>query len=148
MASGELDKLPAFEDEPAPADVTRLADLLYQYNAEKTGFTDGRRYGLYLRDSAGEIIGGADGWTWGGTCFVATLLVPPSLRGTGVGTRLMMRIEAEAQRRGCNRIMLRSDDYQAPDFYRNLGFEQVADVVSIGHHREFTFMKWLAVSNA
>lgn len=148
MACSDLDELPAFEDEPASADVARLADLLYEYNAEKTGFTDGRRYGLYLRNGTGEIIGGADGWTWGGTCFVTTLIVPPSLRGIGVGTRLMMRIEAEAQRRGCNKIILRSDDYQAPDFYRKLGFKQVADVASVGQHHEFTFIKWLAASDA
>ena len=69
-------ELPALDDDPTPADIMRLADLLYEYNVERTGFGDGRRYGLYMRDDQGEIIGGVDGWTWGGTCYVTTLFVP------------------------------------------------------------------------
>lgn len=143
IASSDLDELPDFEDEPAPADITRLADLLYHYNVGQTDLVDGRRFGLYLRDQTGEIAGGVDGWTWGGTCFIATLFVPQDLRGAGMGTRLMARVEEEAQRRGCNRIMVRTDDYQAPNFYRKLGYNLVADVIYVAQHNEFTFLKLL-----
>lgn len=137
------DGLINFEEETTPADSARLADLLYEYNVKQTGLTDGRRFGLYLRDDDDQIVGGVDGWTWGGTCFIATLFVPEAHRRAGLGTRLMKRVEDEAQRRGCRRMMVRTDDYQAPDFYWKLGYELVADVVYVAHHHELTFLKHL-----
>ena len=63
---------------------------------------------------------GADGWTWGATCYVRHLFVPKEMRNKGYGTRLMDRIEAEARSRGCVLIVLESHDFQAPEFYQRI----------------------------
>ncbi len=133
----------ALESEPRAEDILSLDDLLYAYNVERTGLTDGRRLALFLRGSQGEVIGGLLGWTWGGTCCVDILYLPVALRGRGEGRRMMAAAEAEARARGCERIVVRTHDFQAPDFYRKLGFEPVCDVEYPKGHRNIAFLKLL-----
>src|SRR5262249_17478957 len=66
--------------------------------------------------------GGVFGWTWGATCYIRYLFVPAGMRRRGHGSRLMATVEAEAALRGCHQIVLETHDFQAPEFYRKLGF--------------------------
>ena len=72
---------------------------------------------------AGTVTAGLHGWTWGGTGFVRTLWVREDLRG-----RLLEAAEREAARRGCREMQLDTHAYQAPSFYRRLGYEQIGDL--------------------
>lgn len=132
------------EGAPDPGELRRLEELLYAFNVEATGIDDGEGFAFFLRAPDGAVAGGAAGWTWGGTCCVSHLLVPAALRRKGVGTRLMRRVEAMARARGCGRIVLDTHDFQAPDFYRRLGYGRVGAVEGYlpGHRRE-TFLKRL-----
>jgi len=133
-----------FETDPARDDIARLDDRLYEFNSKTTGIFDGELYGIFLRDANGSVTGGADGWTWGATCYVKHLFVPEALRGQGIGTRLMDRIEQEARARGCALIVLETHDFQAPEFYRRRGFVVAGHVEGYprGHHK-FTLVKSL-----
>jgi GNAT superfamily N-acetyltransferase len=110
------------ETELQPADIAVLEDRLYEFNAAGTGIADGKLFGVFLRAAGGAVIGGAYGWSWGGTCHLRYLFVPAEKRGQGLGTRLMQAVEAEARARGCGRMLLETHDFQAPEFYRRLGF--------------------------
>ena len=79
----------ALTSDPDPADVTALHDLLSAFNAQTTGIDDGRMFAIWLRAPSGAIAGGCCGWTWGGTCYVDTLFLPPALRRRGLGSRLL-----------------------------------------------------------
>jgi ribosomal protein S18 acetylase RimI-like enzyme len=116
------------EDEPPPADVATLNDRLYRHNAAVTGCDDGRWLTIFVRDEAGEIVAGLHGWTWGRTGFVQTLWVREDLRHRGLGTRLLAAAESEAARRGCREVHLDSHSYQAPGFYRRLGYEVIGEL--------------------
>ena len=116
------------ETEPDPADVSFLEDRLYEFNVAATGITNGKLFGLFLRGTDGGVIGGAYGWTWGGTCHLRYLFIPAEMRGQGHGKRLMQAIEQEARARGCCQILLETHDFQAPDFYHRLGFDLVGVV--------------------
>lgn len=124
-------------------DILRLDDLLYAYNVERTGLNDGKRLAIFLRGDDGEVIGGLLGWTWGGTCYVDLLYLPVARRGRGEGSRLMIAAEAEARVRGCERMVVRAHDFQAPDFYAKLGFEHAGSVEYPKGHQNITFMKLL-----
>jgi ribosomal protein S18 acetylase RimI-like enzyme len=115
----------AIEEDPRPEDVTRLTDNLYRFNASATGVDDGRWLAIFVRDAAGQIEAGLHGWTWGHTGFVQTLWVREDLRRRGLGARLLGAAEQEIARRGCREVQLDTHDYQAPDFYRRLGYEQI-----------------------
>jgi len=129
--------LPRIEADPTDQDIRSLEERIHAFNEAATGIRDGKLLALFLRDGEGKVTGGLFGWTWGATCHVRYLFVPPSLRNRGYGTRLMRRVEEEAIARGCRQIALETHDFQAPEFYRRLGFEVVGRIngYPIGHHQ-------------
>jgi len=130
------------EHEPGPADIRFLEERLHEFNMEATGISDGELYGFFLRGTDGGVIGGADGWTWGGVCYIRHLFVPAAMRNQGLGTRLMDGIEGLAKARRCQQIVLETHDFQAPGFYRKRGFKLSGTVDSYPRgHLRFTFVK-------
>ncbi len=78
---------------------------------------------VLVRDEADAVVGGLTGRTSAAWLFVELLWLPEALRGTGLGTRVMVAAEAEAVQRGCIGAHLDTYDFQAPGFYRKLGYE-------------------------
>ena len=105
----------------------------------RTGITDVRLLAIILRDADDDIVAGLYGWTWGGCCELKTLWVHEYWRGLGLGTRLMAAAEEEARARGASQIVLSTHSFQAPDFYRRLGFDSVGQVEDypVGHQNIF-----------
>jgi ribosomal protein S18 acetylase RimI-like enzyme len=116
------------EDAPSPEDVAALNRRLYHHNAAITGCDDGRSLTILVRNETGEIMAGLHGWTWAQTGFVQTLWVREDLRGRGLGARLLSTAEVEAARRGCREMHFETHDYQAPGFYRHLGYEVIGEL--------------------
>jgi GNAT superfamily N-acetyltransferase len=110
------------ESDPDPEHARFLDDQLYAFNVQTTGITDDKLLAVSLRGPDGKIVGGAYGWTWGGTCYIRHLFIPASMRSQGPGTRIMRTVEEEAVARRCGQIVLETHDFQAPGFYRKLGF--------------------------
>lgn len=127
------------ETEPIPADVKYLEDRINEYNFATTGVTDAETLALFERDADGQIVAGAYGWTWGGTCEVRFLWVAAGLRGKGRGRGLLAAAEAEAARRGCRQVVLSTHSFQAPEFYRKLGYTIIGqyDEYPRGHANYF-----------
>ena len=111
-----------------PHDIQFLDDRIYEYNVSRTGIGDGRLLVIILRDDHENIIAGLHGWTWGECCEVKILWVHEEWRGHGLGSRLMAAAENEARARGAAQMVLSTHDFQAPDFYRRLGFEPVGHI--------------------
>ena len=115
-------------DQANPAAVRRLSDALSSFNAAATGIDDGRELFAELCDHDGEPYAGVHGWSWAETCWIELLWVRDDQRGSGAGTALVRAVEAEARSRGCTQIALMTHSFQAPDFYRRHGFEQVREL--------------------
>ena len=132
------------EHEPSPEDIRVLEEQIYAFNEAATGIRDGKLLAFFMRDGDGRVLGGLYGWTWGATCYVRYLFVPPELSNQGHGSGLMRRMEEEAKARGCRQIALETHSFQAPEFYRRLGFEIVGriDGYPSGHH-SLTMLKRL-----
>jgi len=132
------------ETEPRLEDVRLLEERLYEFNIQATGIADGEFLAVFLKGGDGAVTGGAYGWTWGGTCYIRYLFVPAELRHQGHGKRLMRAVETEARARGCGQIVLDTHEFQAPDFYRKLGFELTGRVEEYPRgHQYMTFVKRL-----
>jgi GNAT superfamily N-acetyltransferase len=125
-------------------DLRRLEEMIYEFNVQATGISDGRPFASFLRDAEKAVVGGISGWTWGKTCFIGHLFVQAELRKQGYGTRLMQAVEAEAINRGCDQTVVRTHDFQAPQFYIKLGFAVIARIPDypVGH-QEITMIKLL-----
>lgn len=121
----------------------RLDKELTAFNSAATGAYDEKELSVRVTDDDGELVGGLTGWTWGGLCGVHMLWVREDARHAGWGTRLMRAAEEEALRRGCDRMMVSSFTFQAPDFYRRLGYEEVGRQPGIpgGHEDVYFFRK-------
>ena len=122
-------------ESPDSRDVQFLDDRIYEYNVSRTGIADARLLTIILRDHDQHIMAGVHGWTWGTCCEVRTLWIHEQWRGRGLGSRLMAAAEAEVRARGATQIVLSTHSFQAPGFYRRLGFEPVGSVddYPIGH---------------
>ena len=133
------------EADPNATEVDFLEERIYEHIVQQTGITDGAYLAVFLRGEDDRLVGGAYGWTFGGACYVRFLFVPADLRGRGHGMRVMRAVEQEAVRRGCTQIVLETYDFQAPDFYRKLGFSAVSTVPDFPRgHQRMTMRKPLA----
>jgi len=103
-----------------------LVERVYEFNAQSTGYFDGKLIAGRLCDDNGEIIAAFNGHTWGGCCVIAHLWVHDSRRGRGIGRTLLQTAEDEASRRGCEQVVLSTHSFQAPAFYERLGYEKQA----------------------
>ena len=132
-------------DDAIRQDLEFLEEQINEHNFATTGFRDGRLLVILLRDPAGRIYAGLSGHTWGGSCEVKFVWVEESRRRSGMGSRLLEAAEEEARSRGCRNLVLSTHSFQAPDFYRKLGYVAVGEFTDypLGHSQVF-FQKSLS----
>jgi ribosomal protein S18 acetylase RimI-like enzyme len=115
----------------------RLDDELTAFNAEATGAGTPEPLTVRATDAEGELAGGLTAWIWGSCCAVDMLWVRADQRHAGWGSRLMRAAEEEAVRRGCTEMIVSSFTFQAPDFYKGLGFRETGRTEGIpGGHQD------------
>lgn len=129
-------------DDPEPDLVSELSDLLYEHNCRASGTRDYRTFAIVLRHPDGSLRAGAAGWTRWGWLHLDLLWVEEALRGQGVGTSLLVATERIARERGCTMLTVDTASFQAPDFYRKRGFQEIF-ALDIPRHgfRKFQFRK-------
>jgi ribosomal protein S18 acetylase RimI-like enzyme len=75
---------------------------------------------------------------------IELLWIAEERRGEGLGTRLMEAAEDEIRRIGCSTIVLDTFSFQAPGFYRKLGFEIVSEITEFPEgHEHYMLVKRL-----
>lgn len=113
---------------------------LRAYNLSHTGDMAFETVGILLRDPVSqEVVGGLYGKISYGWLFIELLSIPDSMRTQGTGTRLMRAAEDLARKSQCVGIWLDTFSFQAPGFYRKLGFSEFGHIADypMGHHRHF-----------
>ncbi|MFC5722103.1 GNAT family N-acetyltransferase [Streptomyces gamaensis] len=84
---------------------------------------------VYASGPDGALAGGLVGHTQFGWLHIDLLWVDEPYRGAGLGSRLVVRAEEIARNeRDCPRARVESWDFQAPGFYRRLGYRVAATV--------------------
>jgi GNAT superfamily N-acetyltransferase len=128
------------EDHPHADDVTAVRAGLSAFNLAHTGQPDANTpLVITVRGDDGTLRGGLLGDTYWGWLYVQILWLDESVRGQGIGSRLMQMAEQIAVERGCHAAHLDTMDFQAPDFYRKLGYSVFGrlDDLPTGHSRLF-----------
>ncbi len=79
-------------------------------------------FSIFLRDFQGKPFGGVIASTLWNRMEIRSLWIDNSIRGHGWGRKLMQAAEEEALLRGCTHAHTNTFTWQAPDFYRKLGY--------------------------
>ena len=111
------------DDKPTQADVQVLRDGLNTHALRHTGEPGFSPVAVWLRDGDDKVVAGAYGMLSWNFLEVNLLWVDESLRGTGLGRKVLGAIEDEGRRRGCSHVQLDTFEFQALGFYRSLGYE-------------------------
>ncbi len=127
-------------EESAPEqDRQAIRDGLFRFNTARAGDDQHQPVTLIVRDDQGQVIGGLLGMTYWQWLSIEILWIDDSARGQGLGQQLVARAEQIAVERGCHSAHLDTMSFQAPDFYRKLGYTvwgQLDDLPP-GHQRIF-----------
>lgn len=134
------------EENPTLKDAQTVIDALYQYNRVQTHtkIKDVKRLAIFLRDHRNHVVGGILGWAYWGWLQIEFLWVEDDLRGMGYGKNLMLAAESKALAMGCQQAYLETFSFQAPDFYKNLGYEVFGVLEDFsGKHNKYYLRKRL-----
>lgn len=102
------------------ADSKRVFDMLMEYNNRY--MHDFKDYNFHVEEN-GEIIGGIVAWSVSDTLEVEYLRIADAHRKEGLGTRLLQHVEDLARKDGLKRVRLYTLSFQAPEFYKRLGYQ-------------------------
>lgn len=120
-------------------DTDELVAGVRRFNESKIGSGNAKPLSVFARDENGKLVGGVSGRTVYKHFLIEVVWVDDVRRGEGLGKRLMEIAESQAIERGCVAAQVDTISFQAPEFYKKLGFE-VAGMISefpAGHDRYF-----------
>ncbi|MCP3029509.1 GNAT family N-acetyltransferase [Halobacillus sp. A5] len=81
-----------------------------------------------IRNDLEEIIGGITANMFWHHMHIEFLWVDESVRGKGYGRTLLQKVESFAIDKGCRFIYLDTFSFQAPQFYKNNGYEVFGEI--------------------
>ena len=133
-----------FEPDAAQETVDAVHAGLSVYNRRVLGNEQYAPLRLIARDAEGQIAAGLLGDLYFNWLYIAILWVREDQRGLGVGSRLMALAEEHAIREGRTHVHVDTFDFQAPDFYRRLGYTLFGELGPYGDgHTRYYFQKAL-----
>ena len=131
------------EDRPADADVEILLNGLEAFNECRwPGHQKWRPLAVFARGRE-SIIAGLAGETYSGWLFIKYLWVSDALRGRRIGRALISAAEGRALERGCHSACVDTFSFQAPGFYRKLGYEAFGELLYPPDFKRIFFQKRL-----
>jgi N-acetylglutamate synthase-like GNAT family acetyltransferase len=129
-----------FDENPSNENLRLLSEGIDRYTQTKFDEKIYKHIAFFLRDETGAIVGGVYG-NYGsfGWLYISALWVSETVRGHGHGSRLMNSIEQKARENGCVNAYLDTFSFQAPEFYKKLGYTVFAELEDFpaGHSRIF-----------
>lgn len=114
----------SFADEKdKAATAAAIEDRLLQALAQENEQSDNDAFVLKATDETGRLLGGLSASTSYHWLLIKTLWVDDSVRGAGLGARLVELAEHEARRLGCHAAWLDTSNEAAHRLYLKLGYE-------------------------
>lgn len=113
------------DEDPDPRDLERLREAIDSFNVHRTGRDDWGRITVFARDDDGRVVGGITGDWWAGWLHVTYLWLDEEIRGRGLGRELLAEAERAAIAKACRGVLLETYSFQAPGFYRKLGYREI-----------------------
>ena len=118
----------ALTDAPPATLRDELGHGLRALNIELLGPIDGAPLAITIRLKDGTLLGGLYGRTGFRRLFVELLFISETLRGKGLGTKLLQQAEAEAKRRNCLGAWLETLNADAKRVYERNGYRVFGEI--------------------
>ncbi|ARU94905.1 GNAT family N-acetyltransferase [Tatumella citrea] len=114
---------------------------LNHYNEEAVGYNDNKPLAVMVKDESGVVLGGMMGRTYLGMLFIDLVYLPPEVRGKGLGSQILKRVEDEGRSRGCKTAVLYTITFQAPVFYEKNGWQRFGEIACLPEGTSRVFLK-------
>lgn len=112
------------DGEPDVEDKKALANGLLSHHESQGHERKTDIFSIFLRDKNDKPLGGIIlSFLWNGM-HIDSLWVDESLRGQGWGQKLMEEAEKEGRKKGCTIAFTDTFTWQAPEFYKKLGYTE------------------------
>ena len=96
-----------------------------EHSREFYNFQPSKHFGFIAKDDATkQIVGGCYGASFYDALHLEQISVVKEFRGMGIGRKLVQLCEDLAKERNCMLMTLNTMSWEAPEFYKKLGFEQ------------------------
>ncbi len=79
-------------------------------------------YWFTVEDDEGNVIGSITGHAYYNEVHIGDLVIDKKYRGQNIGTKLVQAVEEEYRNKGFEKISLTTFGFQAPEFYKKLGY--------------------------
>ncbi len=116
------------EPNASAQDMDIIENAINEFNMAVTGDRNWKPIRIFLRDEAGQILGGITAEIWGGWMHIIYLWVSEDLRHGGYGTQLLEAAEKEALAFGCYHAYLETFSFQARPFYERSGYKVITEM--------------------
>lgn len=133
----------SFEKNPSWEERDFVDERLGEYNAPFFGNPSWDYFGIFVRDGEDTIRAGLIGNCYAGWLTISLLWVHAALRRAGVGSGLMAEAERFALSRSCHSAWVDTFSFQAPDFYKRLGYQVFGVLPYPPDHQRFFLKKQL-----
>ncbi|MCJ7703808.1 MAG: GNAT family N-acetyltransferase [Anaerolineales bacterium] len=112
---------------------------IHNYNIQQVGDGEEQNLCFVLQGPDQEIVGGVIGATHWGWFYINLMWIKEEFRGRGYGHRLLTLAEDEARQRGAKDAYLDTFSFQAPDFYKQHGYQVFGELQDFppGHQRYY-----------
>ena len=126
----------------ADAEVEKaIRDPLVAYNLARFGESDKRELNITIRDDDNTVTGGLVGYTARGWLYVQLLFIPETMRGQGIGPKLLAMAEEEARKRGCMGAYIDTMNPDALRTYERFGFTKIGSLAPLSTGQSITWLE-------
>ena len=99
-----------------------IADSFELYSDQNNVSLEYDEFCFVAEDSEGEIIGAITGRALYNEVHIKDLIIKEEYRKKGLGSKLIKNVEDAYRNKGYNVLTLTTFAFQAPEFYKKLGF--------------------------
>ena len=108
-------------------DIKVIETGLREFNKRHTGLETIETRAVYIKEED-EIKGGISYICLKPFAYVKLLWISDELRGKGYGEKLLSAAEEDAKTQGSTKVMLDTFSFQAPEFYKKMGYKDVFEI--------------------
>lgn len=133
----------SLEEAPADEDLAVVSAGVVEFGRAEAAGGNPKSIACLLREGA-FIIAGATGRTEFDRLFVSYLWVKEALRGTGIGSAALRRIEEAAYERGARDSLIETLNDEAAALYKRRGYVEIASISRyVGPFTKYVMLKKL-----